>query len=78
MDNFRVRKVREQAASKAGTLDSVHREVVQQFRDQSKEAVGVETDQLKTEIDRLKNATDVMSIVERSKYEQAQIGRAHV
>lgn len=71
MDNFRVRKVREQAASKAGTLDSVHREVVQQFRDQSKEAIELETEQLNAEITRLKDATDVMSIVERSKSEQA-------
>jgi len=70
MDNFRVRRVREQAAQKAGTLDSVHREVVQQIREQSKENVDQECAALQEQIDSLKEQTDVVSIVMCSKWEQ--------
>jgi hypothetical protein len=71
MDNFRVRKVREQSALKAGTLDSVHREVVQQFRDQSTDVIKQEQSDLKIVIEKLQQSSDVISIVERSKCEQS-------
>ena len=70
MDNFRVRKVREPSTIKAGTLDSVHREMVQQFREQSNEFVAAECDTLRQQIKELQDATDVASIVQRSKLEQ--------
>jgi len=70
MDNFRVRKVKEPTAQKAGTLDSVHRDVVQQFREQSSEAVAKECEDLRSQIESMKDAVDIASIVQRSKMEQ--------
>lgn len=70
MDNFRVRKVRDPVAPKTGTLDSVHRDVVQQIREQTQEAQQLERDTLVAEIAALESATDIASIVKRSKLEQ--------
>ena len=70
MDNFRVRKVRDPVAPTSGTLDSVHRDVVKQFREQTEDAVEQERDALRIEIESLQSSTDVASIVKRSKLEQ--------
>lgn len=70
MDNFRVRKVRDPVAPTAGTLDSVHREFVRQVRDQTPEAIVEELDRLRSQIQALESATDLASIVNRSKLEQ--------
>lgn len=70
MDNFRVRKVRDPVAPTSGTLDSVHRDVVRQFREQTEDAVEQERELLRTEIEELQSAVDVASIVKRSKLEQ--------
>lgn len=70
MDNFRVRKVRDPVAPTTGTLDSMHREFVKQVQDQTPDAVREELESLRAEIASLESATDIASIVHRSKLEQ--------
>jgi len=70
MDVFRVRKIRESASgnSSAGTLDSVHQDIIQGLRDS-----GLKQDDLKEELDALKTAipdlyarNDISDIVKAS------------
>ena len=70
MDNFRVRKVREPAPSKVGTLDAAHKDVVQKLREESQEVQQTERDSVEAQILELESATDVAGIVKRSKLEQ--------
>jgi hypothetical protein len=70
MDNFRVRKVREPAPAKIGTLDAAHQDFVQKLRDQSQSVQQTERELLESQIRELESATDVNQIVKRSRLEQ--------
>ncbi len=71
MDVFRVRKVREtpNSSSTTGTLDSVHRDVVQSLRDLSdaQERLHIERNALQEEISALYESNDLDSVVKASK-----------
>jgi len=68
MDVFRVRKIRETSTGgqATGTLDSVHRDVVQTLRDlmTTQEERQTEADHLKSEISDLYAKNDLVSVVE--------------
>jgi hypothetical protein len=74
MDVFRVRKIRDSAAGMAsmGTLDSVHKEMVQGLRESETKApeLGDENAKLLAQIETLRSSNDILDAVECSRCER--------
>ena len=71
MDVFRVRKIRDpsSAPTATGTLDSVHREIIQTLRDQEggQTSLRTERDEIQREISELYGSNDLDSILKATK-----------